>query len=139
MKLIITGFLGRDKKRVRQLIEDHTDLRVTSKYPWIQEFIASSKECAVLHPRTVLSYAKISVEQGLREVELIKEHKILVIFVDHYRNSSESIVLREQARLNKDIITLRVDHRSFARDMYMLKQRLKHLFGNRWKDDVQEQ
>ena len=86
-----------------------------------------------------MSYAKISVEQGLREVELIKEHKVLVIFVDHYRNSSESIVLREQARLNKDIITLRVDHRSFARDMYMLKQRLKHLFGNRWKDDVQEQ
>ena len=139
MKLIITGHSGTDKRRIRDLIEKHTDLRVTKKYPWLQEFIAGTKECAILHPRTVLSYAEISVEQGLREVEIIKDNKVVVIFIDSSRRSSKAITLAEQARLNKDIVTLRMGHIVFKHNMNMLKERLKVLLKGIWKDDVQEQ
>ena len=139
MKLIITGHSGKDKRRIRALIEKHTDLRVTKKYPWLQEFIAGTMDCAILHPRTVLSYPEISVEQGMREVDLIKDNKVTVIFIESSKKSSGAITLAEQAKLNKDIITLRMSHIVFKHNMNILKERLRTTLKGIWKDDVQEQ
>ena len=113
MTIAITGFSAKHKRRVRDIIAENTNLRVTNKLLWMQELAFGTSNCAVLKKRTLFSYPEISVEQGMRELDLVRDQEIFVIYVRTENRSAGAIILNEQAKINKDIINLVVSEKSF--------------------------
>ena len=132
MIIAITGFSGKDKRRVRGIIAENTNLRVTNKLLWMQELAFGVHHCAVLRKRTVFSYPEISVDQGMRELDIIKNQEIYVIYVKTENRSAGAIVLNEQAKINKDSIDLVVNEQILEGDLQTAKDYLKKALLGHW-------
>lgn len=134
MIIAITGYSARHKRRIRDLIAEHTDLKVTNKPLWLQELAYGLSKCAVLKKRTLLSYPEISVDQGMREVALVVKRKVFVIYVETSHRSAGAIILNKQAEVNKDIIGLTIPQNLIDKSIDTVKQNMKKALIGIWKD-----
>ena len=133
MKVVILGFSAKHKRIVRELLAEHTTLKVTKHLLWVQELVHGLNDCAVLKKRTVLSYPEISVEQGMREVDLLKANQVFVIYVKTKNRSMGALILNEQARINKDLISVTLTDQMVESDKQLVIENLRKKMSTVWK------
>ena len=135
-KYLIVGPWPRNRKIVRDIIQENTTLKVSPRKLRPVQLAHSDKEVAIGDANMAFNTSDISVQRGVNDVDTMRKYNIKVIYVSSSKQRESHILISKHIEEYQDLVFVSLPEVLFERDALAVKSKLSTLFKKHWKWDV---
>ena len=131
-KYLIVGPWPRHRKMVRDVIKENTNLKISPRKLRPVQLAHSDNQVAIGSISTVFNDARISVENGERDIQHLRKYNIQLIYVSSSKSRESHLIIEAQTNEYKDVIAIRLPEVLFERDGIGMKSQISRLLKEHW-------
>lgn len=125
VKFLVCGYSLSDKRKLRQIVIEETDLKVSMHKLRPKELAFTQYAFALMHPNSVFNNHKIPGRIGEAELNDCSNYNIKIIYLFSNYNREKPVNLNGQAEYYKDKIDLVIMPESFQGEAVGAREEIK--------------
>ena len=133
-KYLILGPWPRNRKLVRDVIKENTDLKVSPRKLRPVQLAHSGMEVAIGDSHMAFNNSEVSQERGDREVQDMLKYNIRIIYVSSMKQRRSHLLIESHIEGFEHLVALKLAEITFEQDGVGMKDKIRTLLKEHWND-----